>query len=497
MNLYSLFADTARSLGDHPLIVTSTETCSFAGFASQIERLTETLRDQGIMQGACVALHYPNSAEYIRLTYAVWAAGACVVPIPVELSSREKIDIFHRIAIDAVLSDPAGISDLQPICSQEPETITHNVRLALAKKLRPRPAGFEALNPAFVRFSSGTTGNAKGVVLSHETIYERIQAANEGLKLGPSDRVVWLLSMAYHFAVSIVAYMTYGVTILLAPNAFGISIIRTAVQHAATILYAAPNHYALMAYDTGDAMLPHVRLAIATTAALPGRVADAFYRRFQIPLAETYGIIEAGLPCINLSGSLEKQGSVGRPLPAYRLRLEESGTDSRSGEILISGPGLVDGYYEPWQTRSQILEARSGWFATGDLGELDQEGFLYIRGRLKEVISVAGMKFFPQEVESVLQSHPAIREACVFRYPDKRLGDVPHALLVRRAEFPASAEVIERELRALCLRELAPHKAPVVLAFVDRLPRTASGKLVRDHSKLATTAVVNQGMVSA
>ena len=492
MNLFDLFLQTATRQPDHPLIITATETHTYGAFLIQIEALVTKLKAHGIGPGQCIGLHYPNSPAYIRLTYAIWGCGACVVPIPVELSAPEKADIFHNIAIDAVLSKPALLADLAAIQATEPCLLTDEAILCAAKRFRDHPAGFAAVNAAFVRFSSGTTGAAKGVVLSHETIYARIEAANQGLQLGPHDRVVWLLSMAYHFAVSIVAYLSYGVTILLCPNTFGITIIRTAAKYQATIIYAAPTHYALMTNDRSGQLLPDVRLAIVTTTALPAETAAAFYARFQIPLNETYGIIEIGLPCINLGQPWAKQGSVGQVLPAYELRLEQGAHEPGLGAILLRGQGMVDAYYEPWQPRGEILAHHQGWFATGDIGEVDAEGYLFIRGRSKEVISVGGMKFFPQEVESVLEAHPAIQQACVFRYPDKRLGDVPHAHVVLNPAFGrvASVEQLVDELRDFCAARLAQHKVPKDFQFVAGLLRTASGKLLRNYAKLLSQETV-------
>jgi len=448
-----------------------------------------TLKARGVKAQSCVGLHYPNGLEYITLTYAIWGCGACVVPIPTELSSQEKQQIFENIAIDAVISKADLLADLELAPDVAAISLSTDARLATVKPQRARPVGFEEVNAAFIRFSSGTTGTAKGVVLSHETIYARIQAANQGLHLCPDDRIVWLLSMAYHFAVSIVAYLSFGATILLAPNSFGATIIRLAAKNKATIIYAAPTHYALMTQDRGDQALPDLRLAIVTTTALPTDIATAFQRRFQMALNETYGIIEVGLPCINLGKPGEKQGSVGQLLPAYEIQIApldatNNGATTNVGAIQLRGAGLVDAYYEPWQTRTEILARNDGWFATGDLGEMDAEGYLYIRGRSKEVISVGGMKFFPQEVEAVLETHPAIQEACVFRYPDKRLGDIPHAHLTKvSAHIPTPTA---EELNAFCAERIALHKVPVEFCFVPNLLRTASGKLIRDAAQLTS-----------
>ena len=486
MNLFDVFLQRAKRQPDHPLIITSSETHTYQEFQTQIEQLVTKLKSHGIGPEHCIGLHYPNSPDYIRLTYAIWGCGACVVPIPVELSRPEKEQIFQHICMDAVISKRDIMADIEAIQNTEPLFLSDTAILVGAKQFCTHPAGFFDVNAAFLRFSSGTTGAAKGVVLSHETIYERIHAANQGLRLGPQDRVVWLLSMAYHFAVSIVSYLSFGVTILLVPNTFGITIIRTAAKHKATMIYAAPIHYALMTHDRGKQMLPDLRLAIVTTTALSPKTADAFYRRFQKPLNETYGIIEVGLPCINLTQPRQKQGSVGQVLPAYEIRLDQRAAEDGLGDILFRGAGFVDAYYDPWQPRPEILQRNQGWFATGDIGELDEDGYLFIRGRSKEVISVGGMKFFPQEVESVLESHPAIHQACVFRVPSKRLGEVPHAHLVKAPAFSDSRneDHLQDDLRDFCAERLAQHKVPQNFKFVHTLMRTASGKLIRNHSKL-------------
>ena len=335
--------------------------------------------------------------------------------------------------------------------------------------------------PPFSDLPPGQRASLKGVVLSHETIFERIQAANEGLRLGPDDRVIWLLSMSYHFAVSIVAYLSFGSSIVLCRNHFGPTIIKDAARYGGTVIYGSPVHYDLMANDTSPAMLESVRLAISTATSLKRDTAEAFMKRFGRPLNEAYGIIEVGLPCINIDGPLTHQGSVGRPLPAYEISLENIGLGEELQAIRLRGKGFFDAYYDPWQPREQL--APDGWFATGDLGRLDDAGYLYIGGRSKEVINVAGMKFFPQEVERVLESHPGVKESCVFAHQHSHFGEIPHAHVV--PEDPASP-VTEPELKDYCARHLAAFKVPDRITWVKGLAKTASGKIIRDESRVAS-----------
>ena len=484
MNLLEVFYQQVEKQPEHPLIFGPEDenVYSYKDFSQVIQILIEEIKTIGIKSGSCIGLHYPNGYQYISLTYALWGCGAIVVPIPVELTIAEKQQIFENIRIDAVISKTGIASDFKALQTSTSIPFSENTVLIPVKQLRDQPTGLENLNAAFVRFTSGTTGTAKGVVLSHETIYERIVAANKGLQIGSNDSIIWLLSMAYHFTVSIVAYLSFGATIVFCKNHFGSTIINTAARHKATIIYGAPTHYELMTHDQGSELLPDLRLAITTTTSLRKEVGTAFYKRFKKPLNETYGIIEVGLPCMNIEKPLEKNGSVGCLLPDYEMQLEKIGVESGLRLIKLRGVGTVDAYYEPWKTREEILQGNNGWFSTGDLGYVDDEGYLYIRGRSKEMISVGGMKFFPQEVELVLESHPAIQEACVFGYRDKRLGEIPYTQLVKASEYDSIPN--EDELKDFCASCLAIYKVPKRFEFVDSLTRTASGKLIRDASKL-------------
>lgn len=485
LNLADIFFERAGEQPGRPLILGPwDDACiTYGDFGQTIRQLAEKIQHAGVHKGMNIGLHYPSGADYIALTYALWAAGAAVTPIPTELADDEKQQILHHIAIDAVISPVGRGSLFAPFSRGDMVELTEQAALLPVRTLCDPPRELDGLNPAFIRFTSGTTGAAKGVVLSHETILERIRAANQGLCIGPEDRIVWMLSMAYHFAVSIVAYLTFGATIILPKNAFGVSMLQAATRHKATMIYGAPTHYELMTHDRSGQSLPQLRLAIATTTRLAPELAETFYRRFGLPLNETYGIIEIGLPAVNLDQPWEKRGSVGRPLPAYGIKLATRPNED-TGEILLNGPGLLDAYYDPWQPRAAILQQNGGWLATGDLGAMDGDGFLTIVGRSKEMISVAGMKFFPQEVEAVLERHPSVREACVFGIRAPRLGETPMAHLV---QANGTEPMDDTGLTAYCSQHLAGYKVPSQFKWVRSLARTASGKIIRNAAKLVDT----------
>lgn len=414
-----------------------------------------------------IGLQCPNGVSYIVLSMGVLLAGACLVPLAEELAAAERAEIAATTALDFILAadelpwDGAG----EVILAAESDGTPWKLHRCPALTPAFPEDGFQSLNPAFIRFSSGTTGASKGVVLSHETLLARITAANDGLRIGPHDRVLWMLPMAHHFAVSIVLYLHFGATTVLEHSAMREDVLATAEKHAATVIYGSPFHFAMLAGDTGGFTWPTLRLAVATAAALPEATAAAFDRRFGKPLHQGLGIIEVGLSVINLDAAREKPSSLGKPLPAYQVEL-------RDDEFHVRGPGLLDAYLVPWNP----APLDGGWFASGDLVRRDDDGHLFLMGRKKSVINVAGMKVFPEEVERVLNEHPAVSRSRVLGREHPQMGQVPVAEIIP-ADPAAPPKPVE--LQRHCKAVLSAYKVPMVFKMVAELPLTASGKLKR------------------
>jgi long-chain acyl-CoA synthetase len=479
MNLDDVFRQTASHQPRQAAIIEpgKQRTLTYAELDHAIQAASDALRQAGVGPGDCVGLHCASGVSYIVFNYAIWRCGGCTVPIPVELTGDEKAEVCREIALDFLISTSGQMSFATP--RGEPVRLDEKAAVVPVQSSRQHPVGFLEINSAFIRFTSGTTGASKGIVLSHESIHERIHAANEVLGIGPADRVIWMLSMSYHFTVSVVGYLTFGATIILPANHFAPAVIQATRQHEATLIYASPMHCALLADYPEAVPLPSLRLVISTTSSLDRSISEKFHQRYGRPISQALGIIEVGLPCINVDFAAERPGSVGPVLPAYRLRLEDVGFGPGLNEISFRGPGFLDAYYHPWQTRKEIMP--DGWFHTRDIGELDADGCLYLRGRSKDVINVAGMKFFPQEVENVLSQHDQVAAVCVYPHRDARLGEVPYARIV--AKPGTSGEILARQLRQYCQQRLASYKVPEKIEFVASLPRTASGKVL--HRELS------------
>jgi long-chain acyl-CoA synthetase len=427
------------------------------------------LAAEGLRRGDRCGLVAPQGPRFVELALGILAAGGCLVPIPED----------HR---GAVLEAFAGHARLHRVVVAD----------AAGQSLRSLPepcavdgAGDEAfrgLAPAYLRYTSGTTSRRKGVILGHAAILARLAAANRALAIGPEDRVMWLLPMAHHFVVSILLYLSEGAAVLLPAGSLARSVLDFAAREAPTVFYASPYHYRLLGKDRSDLGLGSVRLAISTAEGLHPDVARAFVARFALHVAQALGIIEVGLPVANLVSRATKPGALGRPLPDFDVwlrgedgrRIDRSTSAERTGEICIRGPGLLDAYLDPWLPAARVLEPDG--FRTGDQGWFDADGDLFLAGRRVNRISMAGMKFFGEEVEAVLATHPGVREARVFAREHPQLGEIPVAEVVPE---DAAAPPAAKDLAAHCRGALPGYKVPREFRMVEALPRTATGKLSR------------------
>lgn len=433
------------------------------------------LAEAGIGKGTRVALLGNDSYEYIFLSLAVLSLSAAILPF----SSRSpRLEILHMIRETKANFLLCGAScgfegDLLSV----PGSAARDEWLLHQEDPELHPIEFEDGElPAFIRFSSGTTGRNKGVVLSHRTVLERTDAC-QALDIRRGEHVLWVLDMAYHFVVTILLFLRKGAVIDICPQPVESHLAEMLRSHPVRLLYATPYHYRLMirSAEIGKENLALVRGAFSTAMKLENADALAFREKFGIPLTQAYGIIEVGLPCVNRSDDPAKADSVGRLQEAYQLKID-SPDSSGAGGILLKGPGIFDAYLSPFRLRKEVC--KDGYFNTGDIGRLDDDGYLFIVGRSKNIINFAGMKIFPAEVESVLNSFPGIRESLVRAQPFRGFGEIPAADLVPEEESALPADW-EQTLRKFCYERLAAYKVPKIFRLVPEIPKTPSGKIIR------------------
>jgi long-chain acyl-CoA synthetase len=487
VNLADLVAASARTHAHRPAVtdVRSGHRLTYAELGHEVERVAAFLARQGVGTGQRIGLLAPNATAHLPAAFGLLATGACLIPMAANHTPAEIAQIVRDVGVNGCLAWPGA----EPLSGSVDRAMLAGGECAgyvfqwIARDAEG-PEALRRLNPAFIRFTSGTTATRKGVVLSHEATLARVEASDRILRFTGEDRILWVLPLAYHFAVTIVAYVRAGAQILLSPETFPASIVESIRRLDASVFYASPLHFERMSNLESSGPLGSLRLALSTSAPIAPAVIDRFAGLYGVPVGQAYGIIEAGLPCINTGSKGLPAGSVGRVVPGYELavfsdegRRLPAGTP---GEVGVRGDGLFSAYYAPWVLREDI--ARDGWFLTGDIGWLD-DGALFLQGRKKAVIFVAGLKFFPEEVEACLNEFPGVTESRVFGTPHAHLGQVPRAEVVLDTPRPDLDA-----LRMHCARALSPYKVPVEFTVVEAIARTPGGKILRRADQTATAA---------
>jgi len=476
MNVFDTLAQSARQWPDRTAIVDAAGSLDYQSLWREIEALRVQLTRLDVRAPQGVGVQARNGRAFVIGALAALGCGAVVMPIHHLLKREEMSDLLRRVPLCAILGDGSAVT---PACQTAGELkLLDGLSLRFARLAGPEvPLVPWVQDAAFLRFTSGTTGAAKGVILTHQGVLERTRAANTGLGLTCEDRVLWVLPMSYHFFASIILYLEVGATIVVSPDYLAESILDTALRHEASFLYVTPMHVRMLTAASSRRVLPPtLRRVMSVSSRLHPEVARAFFVRYQVPVAQGFGIIEVGLPIMNLEDAAEHPEAVGRPLPGFDAAILDeqlkSCAGNRTGQLALRGPGMFAGYLHPPKRREEVL--REGWFLTGDLAHRDDAGRIIIDGRLKTVIDVAGHKVFPEEVAAVLDQHPAVLRSRVTTRPHPQLGEVVHAeVQLRNSATRAACE----DILSFCRRRLSSHKVPASLEVVAELDLTSSGKV--------------------
>jgi acyl-coenzyme A synthetase/AMP-(fatty) acid ligase len=428
----------------------SGDALTYAELIRRADGIADWLRQRGCRPAERCGLVLADGSEFLQSALGVLSAGLCVAPIATSLPPNEKDRAINAAGLHWLLQANRKL-----------------LRLPFARAADYRnDEDFRACSPAYIRFTSGTTGAGKCVLLGHKTIADRLNAANAVLRIGSQDTIWFGLPMADHFVVSILLYLSRGAKVVTATRAENWGPL--AEKYRPTVLYGSPDFYHSLNRSRIFG-LEWVRLAISTTTPLSAEVAEEFYRRFGKNINPALGIIEVGL--LTLNTKRRKIGSVGLPMPAYTVSLiGESGKPvetNQVGELFVSGPGLLDAYLAPWRPIHRLLNDYG--FATGDFARLDRDGYLFLVGRGRNRLRIDGIQFFCEEVESILNSLPGIQESRV--YIDSKSN-------LLSAEIVGSPGPIER-LPELLFGKIDERKVPKAYLLVNVLPRTANGKLRR------------------
>jgi acyl-CoA synthetase (AMP-forming)/AMP-acid ligase II len=482
---------TGRACRAHPhhrAVVFGEESRTHAELHDRAARLATMLATGGVKPGDRVALLLHNRIEFIEALLACHRVAAVAVPINFRLAADE---------VEYVLTDSGAVG---LICDSRPRAVS-GVPLVLevgpdyedAVTTAPRHEGTPVLerDPAVMCYTSGTTGRPKGAVLTHRNLVASTLSWIHEMRAGQDD--VWLSGQPlFHIGGinGLLPFLVLGATVIVTPTtAFDPdSMLRLIEVHGATMCIFVPTQWAAICSSDAVSGIDPRRLRVAMWGASPAprRTLEAMEQTFpNAAIVSAYGQTETSGATTLLKGpdSTRKMGSVGKPMLGVEMRVADD--DLRDvpiggvGEVVYRGPNVMAGYYQqPEATR----EAFAGdWFHSGDLARFDEDGYLWLVDRKKDMIVSGGENVYPAEVERVLLDHPAVAEAAVIGVPHPRWVETPVAFVVPSG----GGETDEAELIAHCRQYLAGYKKPTAILVVHDLPRNAGGKVLKRRLRAA------------
>lgn len=470
---YSVLIDAKNKWPEKIAIHDELGSMTFAELYKEVEFLKNRLSEIGLAPKMAAGVMAKNGRNIIVAIFAVIGTGATVMPMSHQLKGAEVEEILNEAGLHFILDDLNGA---QPLPSFD-QIELKNGSFRIAKTEITKDFAPHVELPAFMRFTSGTTGKAKGVIISHKSAIERIEGANKLLKLGPDDCVIWVLPIAYHFVVSILLYIRYGAAIAIAKDFLPKNIVDITNKYNGTLLYASPMQIRLLSQIPEQVEMNSLNAVISTSAAISPEICNQFQVKYNIPVSQAYGIIEIGLPIVNYEKSLEHPEAVGFALPDYTVDiLDENNAilgPNKIGNLAIKGPGMFDAYLNPAIIRDNVLV--NGYFLTADYASKTEDGLIKVEGRQLSMINVGGNKVFPEEVEGVIETYPGIEQARITGIPHSLMGQIIQAEIIVEVGIDLDIE----EVLTYCRKRLSTFKVPQKVLIVETLTMTGSGKIRR------------------
>jgi long-chain acyl-CoA synthetase len=474
----------AATWPDAVALVFGDEALTYAEYRSKVDQLARKLVGMGATGGR-VAIVLRNSIDIAIAIFAVQAAGATSASLNPDYTANELRPILDQIN-PAVTITYADLCD--PLRTLLPEGSRVETMATLDNIDAPR-TGLPVIDPssiAVLQFTGGTTGTPKGAMLSHRAIATNVAQREAVLPtIAGDERVICMMPLYHSFAAAMCLHLAAyaGGTLHILPRYRPDWVIDCVEQQQITRLPAGPTVFnSLLAFDgLTRKRVASLRCAYSGSAPLPHDTLGRWEALTGVPIYEGYGQSEAG-PVLTYHGPNMplKQGSVGPPLPMTKIEIVGG---EAVGEIRARGPQIMDGYLDRAEETAAALV--NGWLHTGDIGRLDEDGYLFIEDRKKDMAIVGGFNVYPREIDEVLMQLPAVREAGAIGVPDAYRGEAIWAYIV--AEDLAEETVIMH-----CAASLAKYKRPTAIRFVDALPRTNVGKIDKKALKAMASAELSE-----
>ena len=475
---------------DRPAVLFEGRSVSYRELDAASNRAANLLRSLGIARGDRVALYLPNIPEFATVYLGVLKAGAVAVSINSIFKKQEAEFILNDAGARVIFTVADLMVNLGDLACPALERAivcegTAGATPSLAPLLAQASSEFQAAemapsDPALLLYTSGTTGFPKGATLSHGNVVSNTWSVVHHAGYRPDDRLVCFLPLFHVFGQNFIMNSGFlnGSTLVLHRRFTPEAVLESIARDRVTMFFGVPSIYvALLDLDLRSDDLASIRYWFSAAATMPQEISRRWSERFGRPIHEGYGLTETSPFAAYNHDFQHKVGSVGTAVENFEIRIVDEADQEvpcgSIGEIAIKGPGVMLGYWErPEDTKSAI---RDGWFHSGDVGSMDEQGYVFIVDRVKDMINRSGFKIWPAEVEQLLYRHPAVREVAVYGVPDAISGEAVAAAVVLKSGATATA----REIVEYCRAQAAVYKAPSRVDFVAELPKSATGKILK------------------
>lgn len=485
-----MLAEAVAATPGREALVCGAERLTYEDYARCVAGLASELRAAGV-RGGRVAVLLGNSVDICIALLGAQAAGAQVVPINPLLTGHEIAPLLKDIAAAAIVHDDALSSLVEPLAQRLGVgcrvavgaaagrlTRWRSVPATIGPDLLPQPQA-----PALLLYTGGTTGTPKGVELTHAAVAQGVAQLHSLIPARmEAERLLCVtpLSHIYSISVGMLNMISCRGTLVILPRYSPEAVLDALAAQDITILAGGPTmFFGLLGHDGFPAgRFPHLEYSLSGSAALPEETLRRWEEATGAPVLEGYGQTESGGGVVfNPLHGVRKAGSVGVAMADVQVEIVDTATGTtvlpagETGEIRVRGPQVMSGYRgRPAETAAVL---RDGWLYTTDIGHLDEDGYLFISDRKKDIVIVSGFNVYPRAVEEVLYRHAGVSEAAVIGVPDAYQGESLKAFVVARP----GGQIDARDLEGHCRAHLAPYKVPRQIVFVDALPRTSVGKI--------------------
>jgi long-chain acyl-CoA synthetase len=488
VNLAENLRASARRAPEQAAVKLDDAVLSYAALDDASARAASLLRGHGVQPGDRVALMLPNVPHFAIVYYGVLRAGAAALPMNVLFKRREIAFLLGDSEANVLVAwDGCAEEAEQAAAESEAECLIvapgeFEQLLAGAVPLA-EVAGREESDTAVILYTSGTTGTPKGAELTHANLARNAEVSRQLFGIGPQSVILGSLPLFHSFGqtCTLNATLLAGGTVTLLPRFDAGQVLEIVQRDRVTVFMGVPTMYnALLNHPERERFdASSLRVCVSGGASLPVELLHGFEEAFGCSILEGYGLSETSpVASFNHPGAERKPGSIGTPVDGVEMKLVDPDGDDvplgEVGEILIRGHNVMKGYWRKPEATAEAISA-DGWFASGDLARMDEDGYFFIVDRKKDLIIRGGYNVYPREIEEVLYSHPAVREAAVVGVPHPELGEEIGAAVALKPGAEATAD----ELRDFVKEQIAAYKYPRLVWFVEELPKTATGKILK------------------